>query len=271
MDSCQARLLHAYPKITFKDGSTVWLEAACQTPAEPGQQTCRHCGFFQRPLHGLISEKPPDHTHTYLSGWYEKKVVAVGPLTIRDVIFLKGAHEAATKGAPLPPYCHPKQLAPTSSKAMPPKLATKPPSAAQPPPPPSSPASGSSVKVKKSATLTPETEVKVVGKAPRARVKGARKRSPVARISDASPPMVSLQADFRLAPEKKDVLASSLHVFVPESIESADEPLEIGEVEYVKLEPLKVEATLDSVTEYINPGSPQEKFAYTPQMGLVRL
>lgn len=271
METCQARLLHAYPKITFKDGSIVWLEAACLASAEPGQHTCRHCGFFERPLHGLITEKPPDHTHTYLSAWYEKKVAAVGTLTIRDQIFLKGAHEAATKGAPLPSYCHPKQLAPTSSKAMLPKLVTKPHSAAQPPPPPSSPASGSSVRIKKSATLTPDTEVKVVGKAPRARARGARKRSPVARLSDASPPMISLQADFILTPEKKDVLASTLHVFVPESIETTDEPLEIGEVEYVRLEQANHNPSSDSVREYVNPADPSEKFAYSPEMGVVRL
>ncbi len=282
---CQARLLHNYPQISFRDGSQVYLEAACLKPADSETNLCVYCSFFERPLHGLITETPPPYTHTYLSEWYEKKVVQLGELSVRDKMYLIGAHKAAAACEPLPTYCHPKQSAITSNKAMPPKTqqphrsgslvapsygqeagtlrAATHRSAAQPPPPPSSPASGSSVKIKKSATLTPETQVQVVGKAPRAR-KAARKRSPVARLSDASPPMVSLQSDFRLDREQKDVLRSIQQVFVPAFVEDEDEPLDVTEVEYIKLEHVEGD-------EYVNPNQPQEKFAYTPEMGLLRL
>ena len=295
---CQARLLHNFPKISFGDGSQVYLEAACLRPTIAESQLCDHCSFFERPLHGIVTEKPPPHTHTYLSEWYEKKVVACGALCIRDQMFVMGAHKAAAASEPLPAYCHPKQPAIPSSKAMPPKTAQHRSgsaeagtlraathrSVAQPPPPPSSPASGSSVKIRKSTTLTPETQVQVVGKAPRARkATGARKRSPVARLADQSPPMVSLPTDFSLDKQHADIIRSTLHVFVPTAIETEDEPLDVTEVEYIKLEhvALRSKAACKQLNhvecehvegeEYVNPNVPTEKFAYTAEMGLLRL
>jgi hypothetical protein len=275
--TCQARLLHNFPKISFGDGARVYLEATCLRPADSESKLCERCAFFERPLHGIVTEKPPPHTHTYLSEWYEKKLLACGPLCVRDQMYLMGAHKAAEACQPLPDYCHPKQSAPPSNKAMPskpqPQSGGMHRSAAQPPPPPSSPVAErhglaeSSVKIRKSATLTPETQVQVVGKTPRARKStGARKRSPVARLADQSPPMVSLQSDFRLDKQQTDVIRSTLHVFVPAFIEEADEPLDVTEIEYIKLERQNIEGD-----EYVNPNDTKEKFAYTPEMGLLRL
>jgi hypothetical protein len=95
--------------------------------------------------------------------------------------------------------------------------------------------------------------------------------------------MVSLQSDFRLDKQQADILRSTLHVFVPAFIEEADEPLDVTEVEYIKLEHVAlrskaackqlnhVECEHDEADEYVNPNNTKEKFAYTPEMGLLRL
>lgn len=314
--ACQARHLHAFPKISFADGTRIYLEKACSAKTEDGNHLCRACSFFQSPIHGLVTEKPPAHTHTYMSEWYEKKVLAVGPLSIRDQAFLKAAKAAAAKGEPLPAFCkteviqssHPKPAATSISKAMPPKKpAATVRSAAQPPPPPSSPASGSSeapqklkgsefasadsmlvtrrsgsasaesmlvtrrsgpasadsmLVMRRSATLTPDTQVQIIGKAPRARKAAVRRRSPVARLTDQSPPMVPLATDFRLSQEKVAIIKSSLQVFTPTVCETDDEPLEITEVEYIKLEKVPEEEAI-----YMNPTTKQH-YTYTMDEGI---
>jgi hypothetical protein len=291
--TCQARHLHNFPKLSFADGTRIYLEKACSAKTEDGNHLCRTCSFFQSPIHGLVTEKPPAHTHTYMSEWYDKKVLAVGPLSIRAQVYLKAAHDAAVKGDALPAFCHPKPAATSISKAMPPKKPVAARAAAQPPPPPSSPASGSSeappklkrsgsasadsmlvtrrsgsasadsmLVTRRSATLTPDTQVQIVGKAPRARKAAVRRRSPVARLTDQSPPMVPLATDFRLSQEKAAIIKSSLQVFVPTICEADDEPLEITEVEYIKLEKVPEEEAI-----YMNPTTKQH-YTYTMDEGI---
>jgi hypothetical protein len=78
--------------------------------------------------------------------------------------------------------------------------------------------------------------------------------------------MVSLPTDFNYRPDKdqSDMLKSSLRVFIPSFVEEESEPLDVTEVEYIKLEHAEGD-------EYVNPNQPTEKFAYTPEMGLLRL
>ena len=74
--------------------------------------------------------------------------------------------------------------------------------------------------------------------------------------------MVPLATDFRLSQEKAAIIKSSLQVFTPTVCETDDEPLEITEVEYIKLEKVPEEEAI-----YMNPTTKQH-YTYTMDEGI---
>lgn len=260
---CQARLLLPQPKIFFQDGHQVFLTTICGRQSE--NTLCAACSRWE-PIHGLVTTRPPPHSHSYGSDWFEEKLKAGSKISLRDKLFLKAAAEAATAGRihrlRQEQLAKPKEAKPRPRiiiKSMPPRK-----TAAQPPPPPSSPTQGSLPSPPSPSGAVAKVEPKK--KRAKAAATPSRKRSPTARIADrADAPAVGIGEDFERTQQRVEALKSLLHVFEPAFFEEDGEPLEADEYEYVKLH------KIDDRGDLLQEEQTGQQFSYSIEKGIVTL